>query len=218
MFLRLIKNLIVPKKCPSCGVFINKNEIICTKCNEDIKNQKIIEINKNIEFLDKVYASYYYYDRIRDVVLAAKYKTPIDFLEFFNREISDYIKKIIDENEIDFIIASPYHKSKLYKYEYDLPEEMANSIKKIINIPVVKAVEKINKTKKQQDLKDDERKVNLINAFLVKEDVENKNILLIDDIITTGSTVSQIALILKGAGAKKVVAYSFAIKKEEMKN
>ncbi len=214
MLLNFIKSLVVPRRCPACPKFIKNEEYICKICKEDIKEQRILKLNKKIEFCDKVYSSYYYYDKIREMVLFAKYKSPATFMEYFINDLAEDIIKIIDENEIDFIVSAPYHKSKLYKYEYDLQSELAKVLSKELNLSVINAVSKIIKTKKQQDLSEDERKVNLINAFLVTKNIKDKNILLLDDIITTGNTISQLSLILKEAGAKTVVAYSFAIRKE----
>ncbi len=214
MLLKFIKKLIAPRRCPACNVFINDSERICKICNGSIVKEKIKTADKKIEFCDKVYSSYYYKDKIRDMVLFAKYKTPEYFLDFFINENSEYIMKIIKENNIDYIISAPFHKSKLYKYEYDLPQEIANKLSEVVDVSIINAIEKTQKTQKQQDLTDEERKINLINVFSVTKDISSRNLLIIDDIITTGNTISQLALTLKAAGASKVIAYSFAIRKE----
>ncbi len=214
MLLKFLKNIIAPKRCPACKTFIKNDECVCGSCSEIIKNQEIKNLDKKIEFCDGVYSSYYYNDNIRDMVLFAKYKTPEYFLDYFIKEISLHIIEIVKENNIDFITSSPYHVSKLYKYEYDLPQEIVNRLNKELNLPVINTIEKTKQTQKQQDLTDEERKINLINVFSVTKDINGRNILIIDDIITTGNTISQLSLTLKEAGASKVMAYSFAIRKE----
>ncbi len=215
MLINFIKSLVVPNRCPACQKFIENEENICFDCKEDIKNQKVHSLDKKIEFSNKVYSSYYYYGKIRDIVLFAKYKSPIYFTKFFIDNVGNDILNLIKENDIDYVISAPFHKSKLYKYEYDLPSEILKSLSEKLNVKTIDAVRKNVKTQKQQDLSEEERKVNLINAFLVIKDIKDKNILLLDDIITTGNTISQLSLVLKEAGANKVIAYSFAIRKEE---
>lgn len=82
-------------------------------------------------------------------------------------------------------------------------------ITEIRNAPLLR---KIKDTKEQKRLNAAERRENLKNAFAVnpKADVKGKNVLIIDDVCTTGSTLSEASRILKEAGADKVIAAVFA--------
>lgn len=73
-------------------------------------------------------------------------------------------------------------------------------------------IEKIRETESQTKLNMKERMKNLHGAFKIvnKEKVWGRNIIIIDDVITTGSTVYEISAALKLAGARKVIALSFA--------
>ena len=87
---------------------------------------------------------------------------------------------------------------------------MAKRVSEKFSLNNRRPVVKIKKTKTQHSLKLEERKANLIDAFEVRLDIKDKSILLIDDVISTGQTVSVIAKELKLAGAKTVVVWAYA--------
>jgi len=107
------------------------------------------------------------------------------------------------------VVAVPCHKSKYYTQEYDLPEEMAKRIAEYTGKEYSECVKKVRKTEKQHDLPKDKRRANLINAFEATVDLTGKNILITDDVVTTGYTLSAVATELKLAGAEKVYAWVY---------
>ena len=109
------------------------------------------------------------------------------------------------------VVPVPSHKSKLYTQEFDLPVEMARRIADYSGVEYSHCINKIRKTAKQHQLSKEERKVNLVNAFEVTENLRGKRILVIDDVITTGITVSTIATDLKIAGREKVYAWAYTL-------
>ena len=88
---------------------------------------------------------------------------------------------------------------------------MADSFATQAGLPVKALLRKTLRTKKQHDLSGEERRRNLKEAYALREGaaVEGKAVLLIDDVITTGSTVRECAALLKSHGAKRVWALSF---------
>ena len=209
----LVRKLLFVPKCMVCGRVADKDNI-CDKCFDELKNQKIRPGDmpeKDIDFVDKVYASYHYDGAARRALLRAKINNPSSFLTGFTEYISVDIRRILEENKVDMIISAPFHTSKLYKSEYDLPCEMAKRISKIFDIEYRTPVRKIKSTPKQHDLSKEERKANLIGAFKVTEPVNGKSILIIDDVITTGNTLSNIALELRAAGRSRVYRWAYTL-------
>ncbi|MEG2193027.1 MAG: phosphoribosyltransferase family protein, partial [Oscillospiraceae bacterium] len=160
-------------------------------------------------FIKKFYASYYYDESPRGAVLEAKFYRPARFINTLLTDISIDIKEILSQNSIDIIISVPFHKSKLHRFEFDVPKEMAKRIGTGFNIPVAHPIEKVRRTAKQHSLSLEGRKVNLIGAFKMVGDVRGKNILLIDDVITSANTVIALATQLKIAGAKDIIAWAY---------
>ena len=128
--------------------------------------------------------------------------------------IEHFIKTGKNTNEIwapngvpAFLIPVPLDKKKFKSRGYNQSEELAKELSKIIKIPVISDVlVKIKFTKPQMELKKEEREKNLQGAFVIKnpESIRDKKIFLVDDVYTTGSTMQECALALRGSGAKSV--------------
>ncbi len=208
----LIKNFIFVPKCKCCGTPADKDNL-CDKCRRDMAKQRLTlekrKLDKKYELVEKAYGSYMYKGRAKDAVIRAKFKNPARFLNSFLADISIDINRILLENNIDIIMSVPCHKSKLYRQEYDLPDEMAKRICAFAGFEYSPVVIKTKNTGKQHNLSLNQRKVNLYDAFRVVGDVAGKHILIIDDVITTGITVSTIAGDLRMAGAKKVYVWVY---------
>ncbi len=207
-----VKNFIFVPKCKCCGKPADKDNL-CDKCRREMVKQRLVyekrKLGKKYEMVTKAYGSYLYKGRARDAVTRAKFTNPARFLNSLLTDISIDIERILLENNIDIIMAVPCHKSKLYRQEYDLPDEMAKRICAFTGYDYSTVVAKTKNTGKQHNLSLNQRKVNLYDAFRVVGDVVGKNILIIDDVITTGITVSTIATELKMAGAKKVYVWVY---------
>lgn len=102
----------------------------------------------------------------------------------------------------------------LYKYDFkergfNQSEVLANFLSKNLNLNIFKGLEKIKRTKPQATLNFEERKINLKDCFQVSQKPP-KNIILIDDIMTTGFTLLECGKILKKSGAKNIIAITIA--------
>lgn len=127
-----------------------------------------------------------------------------------------FLKKVYDRyysyEKIDFIDTVP-------DFDYDRENSTGNhmqilckQISKIFNISFIDNIIKIKRTPKQQGLSLYQRKNNLKDAFKVRDCllVSGKDILLIDDVWTTGSTLNEIGTVLKRAGANKIYLLTIA--------
>ncbi|CDG02639.1 ComF family protein [Clostridium chauvoei] len=108
---------------------------------------------------------------------------------------------LIKENEIlaDIILYVPLSKKSLKIRGYNQAEIIAKVISEKLDIPISNTLIKVKETKEQKTLSKEERSINLINAFDIKKpsDIENKRIILIDDVLTTGATLRECEKILK---------------------
>ncbi len=112
-------------------------------------------------------------------------------------------------SKIDIVSAVPMHQSKLRKRKYNQAAVLANEIAKTSDKPykpeiLIKSKDSIS----QSGLSKEERKENVKNTFklnpLFKNDIWRKNILIIDDVLTTGATASECAKVLRRNGAKRI--------------
>ncbi len=184
----------------------------------------IKEVPEANEIKDSKYkALFQYKNKIsRKAVWAIKYSKNKEILNKFSNLLYEYILENITD-EISFsnfnnplLIPIPMHKNNLKERGYNQSELIAKEIYKIDerkNFDIeLGALIKIKETPHQSELKNkSERLKNLKGCFSANSElVKNRNIILIDDVITTGTTMGEASKTLREAGAKKVIGFSLA--------
>jgi ComF family protein len=225
-FLRFLKKLIFPEKitCYICGKEIRDNGLLCPEC----KN-KIPYIHKGcfkcgcalysgnycprckaaaFDF-ERNYAAAGYDGFIKNIVY--RFKNGDKYLYEPMGEI--IVQTLIKENvKCDIIVSVPLSQKVLKKRGYNQSALLAQKISETTDMPYKDAVIKTRETDFQKNLTARERRKNIENAFEVsdKQAIQGKTVLAVDDVITTGTTLSEIAATLKKAGAKEVLCCTFA--------
>ena len=201
-------DLIFPKFCLGCN---KEGNFLCQDCFG------ILEIStthqkfrgKNID--DLYFPVSYEHFLIKKLIQNFKYPPLIKELkkELALIIISHFLLLDRKPNFSGFIlIPIPQSKKKLKWRGFNQTEEIAKELSEFLKIPLISdCLIKIKETNDQVDLSEEERKENVKNAFWVKnkEKITEKNILLVDDVFTTGATMEEAARVLKEAGAKKIV-------------
>ena len=121
----------------------------------------------------------------------------------------------IENINFDYILYVPLHKKRERKRGFNQSKIIANQLGKELGIEVLDILERSKNTRRLFELDEKERKKELKNVFKISKDIENytnKNILLIDDIFTTGSTVNEISKLLKLNGINEVYIFTFLTK------
>lgn len=137
--------------------------------------------------------------------LIAKFKNGNGYLkEYFANLIYEKVK---DLPKADFIVYVPMTEKAVRKRGYNQALLLAKSLSERINIPVLEnAVLKQKDSDEQKSLSRKEREQNLAGCFKVEKraEIKGKNLLLIDDVLTTGATADAVCKVLLGAGAARV--------------
>ena len=113
----------------------------------------------------------------------------------------------------DCLIPVPLHPKRLREREYNQALLLCDSIKKQTGLQVIPdIIERVRETRPQTGLPIKDRRRNVRGAFIVKRPqyIEDRRVMLIDDVLTTGATVNECARILKRAGAKAVYVLTLA--------
>ena len=126
-----------------------------------------------------------------------------------------YDRIVITNISFDVIIPIPIHREKLKTRGYDQAVLMASELSKLTGVPAdINAVKRSKKTEPNKKLGAWQRAENMRGAFGVTESgkrrLKGKDILIVDDIYTTGATVDACAEALKAAGAEMVYVLTFA--------
>lgn len=195
----VILDFIFPPSCGICGKL--GEEYICNKCYENIKPYIYQKMENNIFYL------LHYKDDIRSKMIDYKFN---DKSYLYHMFCEIFVKSKIGCEFIksyDIIIPVPMYKSKKAKRGYNQSELIARDLSRRFKIPMDKKVLiKYKNTVMQSSLGKEERIKNVQDVYKVQYmgKIKNKNILLVDDIYTTGATVSECKKMLQLAGAKNI--------------
>lgn len=221
---KILFDFIFPRICLSCNSVLNTNEnVLCNSCKDTIKiiPQDLLKIEyikkfQNDLFIDD-FQSCFIFEKdkvIQKVLHSYKYENKIYVGKFLGDLIYYNLDKFIKTWDADLIIPVPLHPLKKAERGYNQSYHIAKQVAKNLNLPIDnKSLKRKVYTQTQTKMNLAERKENVKNAFIIKDakKLSGKKIILIDDVITTGATISECAKVLKGNGAIKVFALSVAI-------
>lgn len=217
-----IFDFFLPRLCPSCGNKLNPGEeSICVDCFLQIKLASPDRLNNDFQKMFKSkgvisgFTALYIFEKnkeIQKIIHAIKYQNRFRTGELLGKLLGE---KIRNENwDIDLVIPVPLHHLKRAERGYNQSFYIAWGVNKMLRKQLDdKTLKRIKYTETQTAMNIVERVENISGAFAVKHkgNITGKNILLIDDVITTGATVSECGSVLLDNGAAKVFASSLAI-------
>ena len=112
---------------------------------------------------------------------------------------------------VDAIVAVPLHASRLRERSFNQADEIARTIARSLNLPqLVRGIVRCTPTAPQSKLHRRARQSNLSGAFAVRRDLSGLRVGLVDDVMTTGATMNELAACLHFAGAARVEAWAVA--------
>jgi len=154
-----------------------------------------------------------YTGEIKKAIYDFKYHNKPYYYKMFGSLLTDFMIKNNYTN-FDYITSVPIHRSKEVSRGYNQAKLLSLYISDKLNIKYVDFLKRTVKTKKQSDLSKNERQKNIRGAFELKagRDIlkENSSILLVDDILTTGTTMDECCKVLLQAGASEVYGITIA--------
>lgn len=223
-FTTSVFDFFLPRFCPACKQKLTADdEIMCGSCISKIEIASPYRINNefNRKFLAKNiisdFTSLFVFEKdkeLQSLIHALKYNKRFLIGNFFGRLFAYKFKNKINSWNIKLIIPIPLHHLKKAERGFNQSFYIAKGLSKNLKIPVAHRIIKRKKyTLSQTSMNLIEREQNIAGAFYAKKNkiLPGKNILIIDDVITTGATVSECGKTLLNAGAEKVYAASIAI-------
>ena len=216
-------NVIFPKryKCIFCNDDIFDENILCTckNCNEDLPvigekcclkcgakihsmSEYCITCKDTARFFDQAKAPFEYEDPVSGVIKKLKTANA----QYLAEPLANYMAGKFYESgwNVDKILCVPLYPDVEKKRGFNHAKLLAQRLSDIIKIPFDDNLKKIKNTAKQTEVDFIGRQNNLENAFKYCGDCVGKNVLVVDDVMTTGATMNTIALELKRKGASKV--------------
>ena len=214
-------DLFFPNQCLVCskGIF-RSSDSICTQCFMSFEKTNLgnwIENVSHSEGLDGVYSGWYFNDQIQRVIHSLKYEERAKLGWELGHHLGNMFPSF-QVGDLDFLVPVPLHSVKKRERGYNQAKWIAKGLSSIWGIPVDFSILKRKKyTETQTMLSSLERKENMDKAFEVKRMTTGLNIGIIDDVLTTGSTMSACAVMLKEKGFQSVFAITCSTPKLEKK-
>lgn len=226
---QLLKEILAPKKCYGCQKY---GSYLCQTCKEQIgffepicyickQKSPYFETHwycqKHAFALDRVYIAHHYRHKpIQKMIKDMKYYKKYDLIDemtlsmsnTFNHHFSDAVEDCV-------LIPTPmYFWKRIFRW-YNQSEELVKNLSKILNIQYeLSLVKKIRSSRPQSHLSKMERYENIKNKFEINKNLISsmryKTIIIVDDVVSTGATLNEIAKVLKNAGFEKIYALVFA--------
>ena len=215
-FTRLV-DLLYPPKCIFCGKLLRDGEPgWCAACQEHLPWIGEDEPEKVCAPAAHCVAPLWYRDEVRESFHRYKFEGRDFYASEYGRLMAQCVGDRLG-SDFDLVCWAPLAKKRLKQRGYDQAELLARVLAGSLDRPVVPVLRKTRNTVEQSSL--DGEKDRAQNAAGVYEcidpaAVENRRALLVDDIVTTGSTLSSCAQILLDAGAREVWAAAFARARE----
>ncbi len=226
--------LLWPIHCLNCG---QEGYVLCSNCQKYIKKRQQLTCPScgKLSIYGAVCPSCYNKTNIDGLIFYADYRQVLIkkliglwkykyvktagelIIDLLTKDLESFVEDnkflpFADQKEI-LIIPVPIHKNKYLKRGFNQSEIIANAVAKKFNWRVeTSIIERVKNTNSQTKLDKDGRKQNVKNAFIVKDfsALKNKNVVLIDDVYTSGSTIDELARAIKKYTDEKVWAIVFA--------
>lgn len=197
--------------CPECLDGFKEIDQYCEICGRSVKIPIVCkECNANKPSFDKLRSLFEYKDNVRNAVHQIKFHNDLGLAELLGEMMNRYLNKL--NWQIDLIVPLPLNERRQSQRGYNQSVLLALPIALNSGIKFAPfALERIKDTRSQVGLNATERLMNVSEAFVAnRKIVNNKNLLIIDDVVTTGATMNAAAIAVKKGGAEKVYCLSFA--------
>ncbi|NIA02484.1 MAG: hypothetical protein GWP15_03800 [Nitrospirae bacterium] len=222
--MNFLLDIFFPKVCVKCG---QQGLNICDECFRKIKIRKFQQCphcrkqNADGKFCSDYCKKDYMFDQlivctdyrqIKSLIIKFKYKFTKDLISIFHNLLKVELKKCTKIITADtFVIPAPIHKTNYKKRGFNQALLLAKAITQIIpNTKLIDCLSEKESRGQQAKLDRSHRLKNIKNSIEIRPHPPLKNILLIDDIVTTGSTLNECSRVLKNTGAKHITAIVLA--------
>lgn len=225
-------NLLYPTDCATCGKTLEIRQIdgICVSCRKELQTitppfcqtcgrgipeglKTCADCKHETFHFERAYACFEYKGKVKILLHTYKFKKRSHLKKVLGDTLSSFANKYVPLQNFDLIVPVPLNRSTLLKRGFNQSELLGKNLSNHSRIRFNSKVLKKTKPAHPQSLLTKlERKKNIQNAFLARpsKKIQNKNILLVDDILTTGQTASECARVLKKAGASRVSVLALA--------
>lgn len=195
---------ILPHHCPQCAHFLPvnyKNALLCGRCLKQAPPFK------------RTFALFPYDAPIISMITQLKFHHQLAYASLFGQLLARKIRQhwYHEDRLPDLILPVPLHTTRLRERGFNQAYEIARPAANALGIPVdLAGVFRCKMTSAQRQLSATQRKLNMQDAFVVNKTYKGEHLAVVDDVITTGQTVSELCRLLKIHGAGNIDVWCVA--------
>lgn len=216
-FFASLLEFVFPPICIACdGMLDLGDKLVCHACRQGLKkvegpvHEGVIDVDR----IDEIRSGVYYDEKMQTLIHHFKYQRALSLADTFADILAEIVLTHSRWRESDLLIPVPLHKIKLRERSFNQSEEVAKALSHKTSIPCMKNVliRRVN-TLSQTQMSDARARIeNMKDVFEVRDAaaVRGKSVILVDDLITTGSTANACAGVLKENGASIVFVLTVA--------
>ena len=206
-------NLLFPPKCPFCGKVLDTPGI-CPQCEKTLPWTEEEKAERKLPGGIRCAAPLWYEDAVRDGLLRLKFHgsaaAAVPLGELVARCAAEHFG-----GEFDTVTWVPVSRKRLRKRGYDQTELLCRRACRLWDVKSERLLVKTVDNPPQSGIRDAAaRRANVLGIYDAAGDVQGKRVLLVDDICTTGATLTECARVLRDAGAADVVCVAAAFARE----
>ena len=190
---------VIKRSCSSCGIPLSMEteQHLCGQC---LQSRPVV---------DYTHSLFYYESPVDQLIAKMKFAGDLSSAAILGDLLLESVKNIKQMPEV--LIPVPLHHGRLVKRGFNQSLEISRVLAKVLHLPVdARLVQRVKPTRAQQTLNLKQRKKNIKGCFEVQKNHNYRHVVIIDDVVTTGSTVNELANILKASGVQKVAVWSVA--------
>lgn len=209
-FLKEILDLLYPPKCPFCGHLLEKGDLLCPECQSKLPWLSGAAAEQTVELTEGCVSVVEYDERVKKAIHGFKFHGKSARSEAFGLLIAQCVRE--QDLTAEMVTWPPLSKRRLRKRGYDQAQLLAEKVGKELGLPVARTLQKKHRPAQSGLDGEAQRRANVLGAYAAinTETFRGKRLLLIDDVVTTGSTLSECAKTLRSAGAEAVVCATLA--------
>ena len=208
--LTALLGLLYPPKCPFCGRVLERGEAgMCALCQGDLPWTD--GPGGPMAGCDACLSPLWYRDGVREGVHRYKFNGGAAHAALFGELMAQCLSDRWDGG-VDLVTWAPLHPKRRKQRGYDQAELLARRVGEAAALPVAPTLEKIRAGEQSRLQSEEDRRANIAGAYraLPGLDLAGKRVVLVDDVVTTGSTLGECAACLRSAGAEAVVGLTLA--------
>lgn len=211
-FVTALANLLFPGRCVFCHRIKDGDNGTCPECAKKLEYTSAAGARTTGEFFEECFSPFYYEGLVRESILRYKFQDREIYAQVYGKYLADCVRQHFS-GKYDLISWVPLSKRRRRKRGYDQAQVLAEAMSRELGETPVRVLRKKRDIPAQSGIKGAEkRRANVLGVYETQNEelVYGKTVLLVDDVVTTGATLSECARTLRMSGAAKVICVSMA--------